>query len=75
VHHGENGFIFSAGDVNTLTKYLETLVAHPELWKKMGQKSLEIISKWNYDACVEGVLKALEYVTGKRRSCESKTDA
>jgi hypothetical protein len=34
----------------------------PELRKKMGKCSLEIINKWSYKEDIEGILAALEYV-------------
>lgn len=61
VHHGENGFIYPIGDEEALTKYLDELVGNPEKRQKMGQRSMEIISKWNYDVCIEGIFRALKY--------------
>ena len=63
VRHGENGFIYPAGDIDTLTDLQQRLLYDSEKRQKMGQRSREIISTWNYDACVDGILKALEYVT------------
>lgn len=65
IHHGENGFIYPFGDINTLAAYLDKLIANPEKRQNMGKLSLEIISSWNYDACVEGILHALEFVKRK----------
>ena len=65
LRHGENGFVYPVGDIVALSGYLRLLIEDEDLRRRMGQCSLEIISKWNYDACIEGILKALEYV--KRR--------
>ncbi|MHC2995248.1 MAG: glycosyltransferase family 4 protein [Candidatus Atribacteria bacterium] len=62
VKDGENGFIYSIGDIERLAECLLTLLKELELRERMGRCSLEIISNWGYDACVEGVLKGLRYV-------------
>jgi glycosyltransferase involved in cell wall biosynthesis len=62
VKHGENGFIFQAGDVEELAGFLERLITDPILRQKMGLRSKEIISSWNYDADVAAILHALEIV-------------
>ncbi|MDQ3279838.1 MAG: glycosyltransferase family 4 protein [Acidobacteriota bacterium] len=59
VRHGDNGFIFSAGDVGTLASELDTLAGTPELRTRMSERSREIISTWDYTRGVEGVVEAL----------------
>ncbi|HYC62603.1 MAG TPA: glycosyltransferase family 4 protein [Thermoanaerobaculia bacterium] len=59
VQHGENGFVFAAGDVAALARHLDELVADPELRARMALRSREIISTWDYARGVEGVLEAL----------------
>jgi len=68
VSHGGNGFIYPAGDVTALTEILSKLISNERLRTMMGKKSLEIISMWNYDACVEGILNALVYITRKQKT-------
>jgi glycosyltransferase involved in cell wall biosynthesis len=58
--HGENGFIFTPGDVQSLAKHLDALAGDPELRARMGQRSREIIATWDYARGVEGVLAALK---------------
>lgn len=65
IRHGENGFVYSAGDIGNLTKYLNILLENPEKRDKMGEKSLEIISTWNYDAYIDGMIEALNYMEGE----------
>jgi len=65
VFHGENGFIYKSGDVEKLAQYLDYLLSNPEIRKKMGRKSFQIISNWNYERCLEGLLSALKYVVKK----------
>jgi glycosyltransferase involved in cell wall biosynthesis len=66
VRHGENGFVYPMGDIAALAGHLDELLADPGRRAAMGQRSLEIISAWNYDTCVEGIVKALEYISAKK---------
>jgi glycosyltransferase involved in cell wall biosynthesis len=59
VQHGENGFVFTAGDVTTLAQQLDALAADPQLRARMAQRSREIIATWDYSRGVAGVLEAL----------------
>ncbi|MGB1251324.1 MAG: glycosyltransferase family 4 protein [Candidatus Promineifilaceae bacterium] len=60
VRHGENGLLFEAGDVATLSTHLETLVTQPALRAEMGANSLERIQTWSFAECIEGIVAALE---------------
>lgn len=60
VRAGENGFVYPAGDVRRLADVLTVLVAQPAIRDAMGRRSLEIISTWTYDRCVEAIHQALE---------------
>lgn len=62
VHHGENGFQFSTGDVDALTNHLRTLVTDHDLRRRMGQASLDIIQKWSYEEDVEQLLVAMDTI-------------
>ena len=59
VGHGENGYIFKAGDIEGLANYLDKMISDEVLRKSMGKRSFEIIQNYNYQADVEGVRKAL----------------
>ena len=59
VQHGENGFVFRAGDVQELARQLDELAADPELRARMASRSREIIATWDYSRGVQGVLEAL----------------
>jgi glycosyltransferase involved in cell wall biosynthesis len=63
VRHGENGFVYPVGDNDTLAGFLDRLVENEPLRRRMGQRSWEIIREWSFERDVEGVLRALEYVT------------
>jgi glycosyltransferase involved in cell wall biosynthesis len=64
VRHGENGFVYSTGDLEALTRHINDVLASPEKRRAMGRRSVEMIHPWNHDACVEGVLRALQHVGG-----------
>jgi glycosyltransferase involved in cell wall biosynthesis len=67
VRDGVNGFVFPAGDIGALAERLRRLTEDPELARRMGEEGLRIIDKWNFDADVQGLLEALDYVVGTRR--------
>jgi glycosyltransferase involved in cell wall biosynthesis len=59
VVHGENGFLFEVGDVAGLAAALQPLLSSPELRRRMGQRSREIVARWSYEQCLEGLRHAL----------------
>jgi glycosyltransferase involved in cell wall biosynthesis len=59
VQHGDNGFVFAAGDVQTLARHLDALAGDPELRARMARRSREIIAGWDYSRGVAGVMEAL----------------
>lgn len=59
VRHGDNGFVFTPGDVPALAGHLDVLTADPELRARMARRSREIIATWDYSRGVEGVMEAL----------------
>ena len=60
VRHGDNGFVFTPGDVTELARHLDALAADPELRARMARRSREIISTWDYSRGVAGVMEALQ---------------
>jgi L-malate glycosyltransferase len=48
VRHNINGFIYNSDDIETLSKYISTLIKNKELMKNFGQKSHDIISQWTF---------------------------
>jgi glycosyltransferase involved in cell wall biosynthesis len=62
IEHGHNGYIYPAGDVDGLTEALRRLVRSPDRRCQFGRRSSEIVQRYSYDACVRGILEALEYV-------------
>jgi glycosyltransferase involved in cell wall biosynthesis len=66
VRHGENGFLYEAGDILLLTNHLLTLCTDRELRTRAGARSFEIIQNWSYDQCVEGIKRALAYTSSRK---------
>ena len=60
VKDGVNGYQTKAGDVESLVKALEKLLADPVRRRGMGAASLDIIGSWSYEQCREGMLAALQ---------------
>ena len=65
IRDGENGHVFPAGDVEALTASLSHIVSDPDLSKKMGQRSLEIIENWGFREDIEGLKSGLNYLLPK----------
>jgi glycosyltransferase involved in cell wall biosynthesis len=63
---GDNALVMRFGDVAALQGHLDLLAADPDLRRKMGQRSREIIEGWNYEAGIEGTRQALSFVAGVR---------
>jgi glycosyltransferase involved in cell wall biosynthesis len=59
VQHGDNGYVFPAGNAPALAGHLDTLVEQPELRARMAARSREIIATWDYQRGVQGALEAL----------------
>ncbi len=62
VHDGRNGRTFSVGSVAGLTDALRSLLADPEVRRRMGQASRDIIGSWSYGECRTGLRVALASV-------------
>ncbi len=63
IKNGQNGFHFSPQDDNELANWLIRINLIPENErKKMGDKSLEIISAWDIDRFCKGLLEAINFV-------------
>jgi len=59
VRHGENGFIFKAGDVDDLKRVLQDTLADPDRCTSMGEMSARIINKWSFEEDIAGLSNAL----------------
>ena len=54
VHHGENGFVVSAGDINSLFECMNQLALNPELRERMGQRGADRIAHYSPQNCAAG---------------------
>jgi glycosyltransferase involved in cell wall biosynthesis len=62
VHDGRNGRTFSAGNIAEFTDALRPLLTDPDLRRRMGAASREIIARWSYAECRAGLRAALASV-------------
>lgn len=67
VRVGENGFVYSVGDVPALADALRRLLADPGARARMGARSRDIVRTFSYDADIQGILEALHHVAARRR--------
>jgi glycosyltransferase involved in cell wall biosynthesis len=66
VREGENGFTYTPGNVAHLAENIDRLLQNTEMRYKLGQRSLEIISGWNVERTVAGIMQALNYVQSNK---------
>jgi glycosyltransferase involved in cell wall biosynthesis len=60
VQEGENGYVVPYDDTRALAEVLESLVSQPEQRKRYGRNSLDIIQDWNFEACADGIVEAMQ---------------
>ncbi len=68
VRDGENGYVYHSGDVDTLARLLQHLLLDSASREEMGEKSKQIVSVWNLDGAVNGILESLGLVTRTGRT-------
>ena len=66
VRPDENGFVYAVGDIEALARILDRLAGDEQLRRQMGSRGREIISTWDFDADVRGLLSALNAVASRR---------
>ena len=59
IQEGVTGFTYPAGDVTCLSVFLRTLILDPDLRRQMGQAARKKIEGWNYDVCVDEIIRAM----------------
>jgi len=62
VRHGENGYVFPAGDTASLANVLRQALANPEWIAAMGRRSLALVNRWSFDEDIVGLEQALAAV-------------
>jgi glycosyltransferase involved in cell wall biosynthesis len=68
VKHGQNGFTFRAGDIETLSLHLRAIATDSKLRAHMGETSYNMITDWDLERCVQGIRQALSQSKCTRRS-------
>ncbi len=63
VTDGVEGCVYPVGDIAALTNALRRVLATPETAARMGQRALERINQWSFEADVAGLREALAHVT------------
>jgi glycosyltransferase involved in cell wall biosynthesis len=61
LHVGGNGFTFRPGDADGLVKTMQTLAGQPDLAKRMGARSLEMIQAHTPEICAAGFAAAIDF--------------
>jgi glycosyltransferase involved in cell wall biosynthesis len=64
---GENGFIVKVGDIDDIASKIDYFNKNRGVIKTMGDKSFDIVQKWNYEEDVKGILEAFNYVVGEKK--------
>jgi len=67
VREGENGSIFTAGDVLGLTQILDHWCGDAAARERAGLQSLEIISQWGFDEVLAGLREAMKQLPDLHR--------
>ncbi len=65
IEDGGNGQTFRAGDVDGLTNALRPIVSDANLRKAMSARSRELIGRWSYRECLEGLREAVARTCSK----------
>ena len=65
VEDGVNGFVVPVGDVETLADRLRWVTDDRAVARAMGEKSLQRVSEWDYEADVQGLLQAVNGCGGR----------
>ena len=67
LHDQENGFIFKAGDYNSLAEKIVSLASLKNKWAMMGEKSRIIAKKFDFNHGEEQFMKAVQFSLIKRQ--------
>ncbi|MEJ0021883.1 MAG: glycosyltransferase [Candidatus Doudnabacteria bacterium] len=65
VRHGENGYLFDLGRTDILSEHLLEIFSNPDLRKKMGDRSLEIIQAHDINKTMEIFESLYENLIGR----------
>ena len=57
------GFVYPVGDVPALTTALRRLLSEPEAAERMGERALQRVQNWSFEADMAGLRQALAFLT------------
>lgn len=63
VTDGVEGCVYPVGDISALTGALRRVLASPETAAAMGQRALDRINQWSFEADIAGLREAIAHVT------------
>ena len=67
VEDGVNGFVYPSGDLGALASRLYEIFESPALRARMGERCLERITSWDFEADRRGLVEALSAVCRKQK--------
>jgi glycosyltransferase involved in cell wall biosynthesis len=73
VTDGVEGCVYPVRDVDALAAALRRVLATPETAATMGRNALARINRWNFAADIDGLRRALAYVTGKHGMADASS--
>ena len=62
---GENGFLVAADDVDAAADAIRKLADDPDLRRRMGERSRELVRAWGYEPSVESFVAAVREATAR----------
>jgi glycosyltransferase involved in cell wall biosynthesis len=65
LRNGENGFVVPSDDVRAAADALRKLAADPDLRRRMGERSRELVRAWGYEPSVENFVAAVREATSR----------
>jgi glycosyltransferase involved in cell wall biosynthesis len=65
LREGENGFLVQSEDVRAAADAFRTLAADPDLRRRMGERSRELVRAWGYEPSVENFVAAVREATSR----------
>lgn len=68
---GDNGCVYPAQNIAALSDALARVLDHPDVCRRMGQRSLERIQELNFDADVQGLMEAFKSASSHGKSMQS----
>ena len=67
VRDGDNGYVIPFEDVESLSNYMVRIAKDPDLRKRLGCRSLEVITDWRVERTADGIVSAVAAAVGPSR--------